>query len=81
MPGKRWQANLNRGTKSCLFTDTLVYTFAHWSGPPITYGEFSLDRQDRLVHVRTVVAATCIKIYSQILKRNEALFACCVLCL
>ena len=37
MPAKRPQANLNRKPKSYLFTDTLVYTIAHWSGPPKTY--------------------------------------------
>ena len=34
MPGKRSQANLNRKPKSCLFTDALVYTIAHWPVPP-----------------------------------------------
>ena len=29
-----------------------------------------------LVHVRTVVAATCIKIKSQVAQRNEDLIAC-----
>ena len=41
---------------------TLVYTIAHWPGPPRTYVNFSQDRQGRLVYVRTAVAATCIKI-------------------
>ena len=30
------------------------------------YVDFSQDQQGRLVHVRTVVAATCIKIQSQV---------------
>ena len=47
---------------SYLFTDTLVYAIAHWSGPPKTYVDFSQDRQGSLVHVRTVVVATCINI-------------------
>ena len=62
MPGKRSQANLNRKQKSYLFTYTLVYPIAHWSGPPTTYVEFSQDQQGGLVYVRTVAAATCIKI-------------------
>ena len=62
MPGKRSNANLNRKPKSYMFTDTLVYTIAHWPVPPSTYVDFSQDRQGRLVHVRTVVAATCINI-------------------
>ena len=62
MPGKRSQANLNRKTKSYLFTDTLVYTIAHWPVPPSMYVNFSQDRLGRLVHVGRVVAATYIKI-------------------
>ena len=62
MPGKRSQANLNRKPKSYLFTDTFVYTIAHWPVPRSTYVGFSQDRQGRLVFVRLVVAATCIKI-------------------
>ena len=65
MPGKRSQANLSRKPKSYLFTDTLVYTIAHWPVPPSTYVDFSQGQQGRLVHVRTVVAATCIKIKSE----------------
>ena len=75
MPGKRSQKKL----KSYLFTDTLVYTIAHWSGPPRTYVDFSQDQQGRLVYVRTAVAATCIKILSQVAQRNEDLIACSVL--
>ena len=63
MPGKRSQANLNRKLKSYLFTDTLIhYPIAHWLGPPRTHVDFSQDQQGRLVYVRTVVAATSIKI-------------------
>ena len=40
------------------------------------YVDFSQDQQGRLVHVRTVVAATCIKIQSQVAQRNEDLIAC-----
>ena len=40
MPGKRSQANLNRKPKSYMFTYILVYTIAHWSGPPKTYWGF-----------------------------------------
>ena len=43
------------------------------------YVGFSQDQQDqqgRLVHVRTVDAATCIKIQSQVAQRNEDLIAC-----
>ena len=79
MPGKRSQANLNRKPKSYLFKDTLVNTIGHWPVPPRAYVEFSQDRQGRLVHVRTVVAATCIKIYSQVAQRNEDPIACSVL--
>ena len=64
---------------SYLFTYTSVYTIAHWSGPPRTYVDFSQDQQGRLVYVRTVVAATCIKILSQVAQRNEDLIACSVL--
>ena len=58
MSGKRSQANQTED-----LSDTLghVYTIAHWSGPR-PYVDFSQDRQGRLVHVRTVIAATCIKI-------------------
>ena len=45
-----------------MFTDSLVYTIAHWPVPPSAYVDLSQDRLDRLVHVRTVVAATCINI-------------------
>ena len=45
-PGKRLQAHLNRITKSYLFTDTLVYTIAHWSGPPITFSLVKIDKAD-----------------------------------
>ena len=38
--------------------------------------DFSQDQQGRLVSVRTAVAATCIKIYSQVTQRN--LIACSV---
>ena len=41
--------------------------------------DFSQDQQGRLVDVRTVVAATCIKILSQVAQRNEDLIACSVL--
>ena len=41
--------------------------------------EFSQDQQGRLVYVRTSVAATCIKILSQVTQRNEDLIACSVL--
>ena len=37
------------------------------------------DQQGRLVYVRTDVAATCIKIYSQVTQRNEDLIAFSVL--
>ena len=40
------------------------------------YVDFSQDQQGRLVHVRTVVAATCIKIQSRVAQRNEDLIAC-----
>ena len=62
MPGKRSNANLNRKPKSYMFTNTLVYTIAHWPVPPSTYVDFSQNRPGRLVHVITVVAATCINI-------------------
>ena len=67
MPGKHSQANLNRKPKSYMFTNTV---------PPSTYVDFSQDWQGRLVHVRTVVAATCIKIKSQVAQRNGDLIAC-----
>ena len=54
--------NVRRKLKSYLFTDTLVYTITHWSGPPRSYVDFSQEQQGRLVYVRTAVAATCIKI-------------------
>ena len=38
--------------------------------------DFSQVQQGRLVHVRKVVAATCIKIKSQIAQCNEDLIAC-----
>ena len=76
MPGKRSQ---KKKIKSYLFTDTLVYTIAYWSGPPRTYVDFSQDQQGTLVYVRTAVAATCIKILSQVAQRNEDLIACSVL--
>ena len=38
--------------------------------------DFSQVRQGRLFHVRAVVAATCIKIKSQVAQRNEDLIAC-----
>ena len=79
MPGKRSQANLNRKPRSYLLTDTLIYTIAHWPVPPSTYGDFSQDQQGRLVNVRTVVHATCIKILSQVAQCNEDLIACSVL--
>ena len=79
MPGKRSQANLNRKPKSYLFTDTLVYTIAHLPLPPSTHVNCIQDRQGRLVHVRTVVAATCIKIKSPVAQRNDDLIACSVL--
>ena len=41
--------------------------------------DFSQDQQGRLVYVRTAVAATCIKILSQVTQRNEDLIACSVL--
>ena len=66
MPGKRSQ-------KKNLFTNTLVFTIAHWSGPPRTYVDFSQDQQGRLVYVLTAVAATCIKILSQVAQHNEDL--------
>ena len=75
MAGKRSQKKL----KSYLFTDTLVYTIAHWPGPPRTYMNFIQDQQGRLVYVRTAVAATCINILSQVAQRNEDLIACSVL--
>ena len=59
MPGK---VRKQRKPKSYLFTDTLVYTIAHLPVPPSTFVDFSQDRQGRLVHVRTVVAAACIRI-------------------
>ena len=62
MPGKRSNVNLNRKPKSYMLTDTLVHTIAHWPVPPSMYVDFSQDRPGRLVHVRTVVAATCINI-------------------
>ena len=37
------------------------------------------DRQGKLFHVRTVVTATYIKIWSQVAQRNEDLLACRVL--
>ena len=40
------------------------------------YLDFSQDQQGRLVHVRTVVAATCIQILSQVAQCNEDLIAC-----
>ena len=40
------------------------------------YVDFSQDRQGRLVLVRTVAVATCIKIKSQVAQRNEGLIAC-----
>ena len=64
--------------KSYLFTDTLAYTIANWSGPPRTYVDFSQDQKGRLVYVRTAVAATRIKIFSQVAQRNEDLIACSV---
>ena len=76
MPGKRSQ---KKNLKAYLFTDTLVYTITHWSGPPRTYVDFSQDQQGRLVYVRTAVAATCIKILSWVAQRNEDLIACSVL--
>ena len=54
--------NVRRKLKSYLFTDTLVYTIAHWSGPPRSYVDFSQEQQGRLVYVRTAVAATCIQL-------------------
>ena len=36
-------------------------------------------QQGRLVYVRTAVAATCIKIKSQVAQRNEDLIACSML--
>ena len=64
MPGKNVQANRNIKPKSYLLTDilVLVYTIAHWSGPPRKYVYFSQDRQGRLVYVRMAVAAPCTKI-------------------
>ena len=56
-----------------------LYTIAHWSGPPRTYVDFSLDQQGRLVYVRKAVAATCIKILSRVTQCNEDLIACSVL--
>ena len=50
--------NVHRKLQSYLFTDTLVYTIAHWPGPSRTYVDFSQDQQGRLVFVRTYVAAT-----------------------
>ena len=41
--------------------------------------DVSQDQQGRLVYVRTAVAATCIKILSQVTQRNEDLIACSVL--
>ena len=41
--------------------------------------DFSQHQQSRLVYVRTAVAATCIKILSQVTQRNEDLIACSVL--
>ena len=38
--------------------------------------DFSQDRQGRLVHVRSVVAATCIKVMRHVAQRNEDLIAC-----
>ena len=70
MPGKRSQ--------KCLQTHWL-YTIAHWPGPPRTYVDLSQDQQGRLVYVRTAVAATCIKILSQVTRRNENLIACSLL--
>ena len=65
MPGPYWIFFLwlqRIDVKSYLFTDTLVYTIAHWSEPPRTYEDFSQGQQGRLVYVRTAVAATCIRI-------------------
>ena len=70
MPGKRSQKSLQTHW---------LYTIAHWSGPPRTYVEFSQNQQGRLVYVRTAVAATCIKILSQVTQRNEDLNAFSVL--
>ena len=41
--------------------------------------DFSQDQQGILVYVRTAVAATCIKILSQVTQRNEDLIVCSVL--
>ena len=54
--------NVRRKLKSYLLTDTLVYTIAHWLGPPRTYVDFSQDQQGRLAYDRTAVSATRIKI-------------------
>ena len=64
---------------ACEWGLTCLHTIAHWPVPPSTHGDFSQDRQGRLVHVRTVVTVTCIKIYSQVTQRNEDLIACIVL--
>ena len=60
MPGKLSQKSLQTHW---------LYTIAHWSGPSRTYVDFSQDQQGRLVYVRTAVAATCIKILSQVTQR------------
>ena len=54
-------------------------TIAHWSGPPRTYVDLSQDQQGRLVYVKTAVAATCIKILSQVAQCNDDLIASSVL--
>ena len=41
--------------------------------------DVSQDQQGGLVYVRTAVAATCIKLLSQVTQRNEDLIACSVL--
>ena len=40
--------------------------------------DFSQDQQGRLVYIRTAVAATCIKILSQVTPPYEDLIACSV---
>ena len=47
--------------------------------PSSKYVDFSQDQQGRLVHVRTVFAATYIKIKSQVVQCNEDLIAYSVL--
>ena len=76
MPGKRSQ---KKTEVLLVYRHIGIYYCSLGSGPPRTYVDFSQDQQGRLVYVRTVVAATCIKILSQVAQRNEDLIACSVL--